>query len=255
MELNTQYGGGISAPASSEYAADGEHLVSSEQLADVGPMDAGEWESLYALAPLPDELEHEPAGDYSPPRTVAPGPLAAAAAPAIVAADSPAPAAPPAAALPADHAADYVPGAPIAAPVSSQQARKILKSQPIAYAATPRYAGKPGPNVAALAILMAMPGYVPDEPDMPAPLPPAEIPAIPGIDPPAALLDQAAALITDGRFSEYESLKAQHPGYDWASGPDLRPSYRRWRAQHDPAPARGHLVGYDAPQSRFTIAA
>lgn len=86
--------------------------------------------------------------------------------------------------------------------------------------------GQTGPNAAALAILLAIPGYDPDE----LATPPAPA-AGPAGDPPPDLIDQAAALITAADFRGYEALKDQHPAFDWASGPDLRHSYRRWRGE------------------------
>lgn len=197
--LSTQYGGGNSGPAILTPADDTPAAPESDALlTSSGPLGADEWDSLLALAPAPDQLAQAgPVADDYPPRTVAPG--AAAAAP-----------------RPLDQHDTTTTTRPAGAHSPASTVRPAIE----ATSNPPRYAAKFGPNAAARAILAAIPGYVPDEPDMVAPAP--------QLDPPPALLDQAAALIADGAFSDYETFKAAHPGYDWSSSTDQRASYRRW---------------------------
>ncbi len=189
-----QPGGGACSPNSAAGAVSAN--TSGDQPASLAP----------AIAPVPAGLvEATPAPSPTPP---------------------PPPAPPGAQRLPRTESAVYVPGAPLDRPVTVGQARAILRSTPLGERAPQRYRGQAGPNAAALAILLTIPGYDPDE----LPTPPAPA-AGPAGDPPPDLLDQAAALIAAADFCGYEALKAQHPAFDWASGPDLRHSYRRWRGE------------------------
>lgn len=88
-----------------------------------------------------------------------------------------------------------------------------------------------GINAPAYAILAADPYWLLDHQAAQAAPPAPAAPAAPLVDPPAALLNQAADLIDAGRYGDYEVFKAQHPGYCWADCTDLRASYRRWRGE------------------------
>ena len=82
-----------------------------------------------------------------------------------------------------------------------------------------RYTTRRLAEIAAQAVELAVLGFIPVV--QPATPPTAE--------PPGAMINLAADLITDGKFTAYETLKAQHPAYDWAGCTDQRSSYRHWK--------------------------